>query len=167
MDSIEEAQQEADEMKKLVDSRSAKKKIRYYYLLMGMIEFHKNNYKDAEKYQTQALSLLPYSGLIYHWIGYQAVFQDALAMTYLKLGELDKTQEQYEKIVSLTEGRLSFGIIYAKSYYRLGQIFEQKGWKGKAIEQYEKFLDIWKNADPGIVEVEDAKKRLAGLKSEN
>ena len=45
----------------------------------------------------------------------------------------------------------------------LGKIFEQKAWKGKAIEHYEKFLDLWKDADPGILEVEDAKKRLAGL----
>jgi hypothetical protein len=41
----------------------------------------------------------------------------------------------------------------------------QKGYLPEAIEHYEKFLDLWKNAGPGIAEVEDARKRLAGLKS--
>lgn len=35
-----------------------------------------------------------------------------------------------------------------------------------AIKHYEKFLDFWKDADPGFQEVEDAKKRLAALKSQ-
>jgi len=35
---------------------------------------------------------------------------------------------------------------------------KEKGWEGKAIKHYEKFLHLWKNADPCIPEVEDAKK---------
>ncbi len=46
-----------------------------------------------------------------------------------------------------------------------GQIYEQQGDTAKAIEHYEKLLKLWKDADPGISEVKDAKKRLAGLKN--
>jgi hypothetical protein len=42
-------------------------------------------------------------------------------------------------------------------------VYEQKGNKRKAKANYRKFLKLWENADPGIAEVEDAKKRLAEL----
>ena len=34
---------------------------------------------------------------------------------------------------------------------------------GKAIEKYEQFHGFWKNVDPRILELEDAKKRSAEL----
>jgi len=43
------------------------------------------------------------------------------------------------------------------------KIYEQQDDKGKAIEHYDKFLTIWKDADPGIPEFEEARKRLGGL----
>jgi cytochrome c-type biogenesis protein CcmH/NrfG len=42
----------------------------------------------------------------------------------------------------------------------LGKIHEQQGDTANAIEHYEKFLDLWKDADPGIAEMEDARERL-------
>ncbi|MGD2246063.1 MAG: tetratricopeptide repeat protein [Candidatus Aminicenantes bacterium] len=61
--------------------------------------------------------------------------------------------------------RVYFGDIYAKSFYKLGQICEQLGDTTKAIEHYEKFLELWKDADSGIHEVDDVRKRLSELKN--
>jgi len=44
----------------------------------------------------------------------------------------------------------------------LGKIYEQQGNTAKAEEHYDKFLELWKDADPDIHEVKDARKRLAG-----
>jgi hypothetical protein len=46
---------------------------------------------------------------------------------------------------------------------RLLKNLAKESW-AKSIEPYEKFLSLWKDADPGIPEVKDARKRLAGLK---
>jgi len=44
------------------------------------------------------------------------------------------------------------------------QIYEKKGDNQLAIQNYEKFLDLWKDADEDLPDLIDAKKRLAKLK---
>ena len=90
---------------------------------------------------------------------------DPLAKAYYQSGDLDKALSTYEEIRSMVWATYHWGDIYVKSFYMLGKIWEQKGDGAKAIEHYEKFLELWKNADPGLPEVEDAKMKLAGLKS--
>ena len=50
-------------------------------------------------------------------------------------------------------------------HYHLGLVYEQSLWYDKARDQYEQFVNIWRNADPGIKELEDARARLARLKT--
>jgi tetratricopeptide (TPR) repeat protein len=89
-----------------------------------------------------------------------------LSRAYLKSGKLDKAVTLLESMLSkYSEGRASLGIWAVKAHYLLGLAYEQSGWTEKAIEKYQEFLEIWKNADSGIAEIEDANQRLARLKS--
>ena len=90
-------------------------------------------------------------------------YDDFTAEAFYMDGQLEEAREIYERIFNLTWGRLYWGALHTKSMYMLGKIFEQQGDRSKAIENYERFLELWKDADPGIAEVDDAKKRLAGL----
>ena len=160
---INEAQKAADELEVLIQEYQRAE--RFCLHLKGKIELERKNYSKAVLFLEKAISLLP--SQLYdaprEAHPANALFINSLGAVYYNSGDLDKAQEQYEKLISLTYGRHYYGDIYTRSFYMLGKVFEQKGRKGKAKEFYEKFLDLWKDADPGINEVEDAKKRLAAL----
>jgi tetratricopeptide (TPR) repeat protein len=163
MESIPEAQASAVEIKSLVDNWLNPKLIRYFDHLRGMIELKRGDFPAAISDFDKAVSLLDFQ---YAAIGEEhALFIGPLALAFYKSGHFDKAREQYDKITRLTTGRLYYGDIYAMSFYMLGKIAEQQGDQVRAGENYRKFLDLWKDADPGLPEVEDARKRLAGLKS--
>jgi len=155
--SIDDAQGAAYKLKELIDEGMNKNLIRNYYHLIGRIELEKENFPKAIEYLDKAINLLPFQH------SRHGLFIEALALTYFRAGDPEKAREEYEKIPNLTTGRLYYGDIYAKSFLMLGKIYEQQGQKAKAIEHYEKFLELWKDADPGIADIEDAKKRLAEL----
>jgi len=164
MKSMTEVSEIAAELRQLTQRYMSRKRIRYHYHLMGMVELENGRYAAAIDYFEKAILRLrsPYD----FFVEYHPLFIDSLALAYYKAGELARAQEQYEKIQSLTYHRIRDGDIFAKSYFMLGKIAEEKKEKPKAVEYYKTFLNLWKDADPGILEVDDARNRLAALKNQ-
>ncbi len=89
-----------------------------------------------------------------------------LARCYLAAGRLADAVQMFERaLVRYDESRALSSLEAARIHYWLGLAYEKSGWKDEAIDQYEVFLDIWKQADPGLETVEDARRRLDRLQS--
>ncbi len=159
---LDEAQRTAVQLDTLTEVGSNKNAVRQSYLLKGAIETEKGNFSSAIKLIDDAITLLPYER---EFSDIHAVFLENLADAYFRTGDLDKALETYEKITLLTVSRVQFGDVYVKSFYMLGKINQEQGDTVKAIQNYAKFIDLWKDADPGIPEIADARRRLADLKN--
>jgi len=160
---IAESARTADELKALVDEGMNKKEMRLYHHLRGMIELQKKNYSQAIEYFREANLLLSQPGELGPFTNDQAAFTESLARAYYGAGDLDQAQKEFEKIAGFSTGILYYGHVYARSLYMLGRIYQERGWNEKARDSFRKFLDLWKDADSGLPEVADARKRLANL----
>lgn len=119
-----------------------------YWQAEGMLALARNDLKAAQA-----------------WFEKDKANMYSLSYTYLERGALDKAAMVLEKgLLRYDYNRFYAPIQAAKAYYRLGLVYERSGWKDKAIQKYEEFLDLWKNSDPGLPEVADARLRLAQLK---
>jgi tetratricopeptide (TPR) repeat protein len=89
--------------------------------------------------------------------------RDALARAYHQSGRLDDAITEYERLVTFVPGEKDWHLIHPIYYFLLGKLYEEKKMPSAALENYERFLSLWKDADPGTTEVETAKERVVEL----
>lgn len=141
-----------------LDSSVYKPRKSHYYLLLGYIDYFKGNYDRAIDFIKQSIALNHPNAM------FLCESLNLLGDAYQKAERLDLAQEQYERIISLTVGKRFLGDIATPAHYKLAQIYEQKGWENKAVEQYIKFAELWQDCDPELQHfVEDAKTRIRVL----
>ncbi len=126
------------------------------FTLLGLLEYAKGNTDDALMYMAQSIATGdPFLHL--------RTITAEICLEAGRLGEavdlLEAGIARYDRVRAMTP------IWSVKAHYLLGRAYDGSGWDPKAIEQYETFLDIWKDADPGIPVLEDARDRLARLRS--
>jgi len=153
---IKKAEEIAGSLKKDIEKKDIKK-MDAYWLVASSIEKVKGNKQGALMFLEKVASEAPQIDFGTRYF---------LCQAYLETGRLAEAVSGLKKALNrFDEDRTHVPIWSVKAYYYLAQAYEKSGWKQKAIEKYQEFLDIWKDADPGISEIADAKQRLAKLRA--
>jgi tetratricopeptide (TPR) repeat protein/DNA-binding winged helix-turn-helix (wHTH) protein len=121
---------------------------RPFWYYAGLFELKRGNPAEAIENFKKALSHRPQVWNI-------DAYEDCLANAYLAVGRVDEAITEYERIVKLNPN-------YPLLHYHLAQAYERKAQRDKARAAYERFLQVWKDADRDIPEVIVANNVLSG-----
>ncbi len=83
-------------------------------------------------------------------------------LAYLQLGEGRLAAAEFQKLVD-HRGLVASDVIGALAYLQMARAQKMMGDEGSAREWYEEFLTIWKDADPDIPILKQAKAEFAKL----
>jgi tetratricopeptide (TPR) repeat protein len=152
---FEEAERTAEDLKAYILEQDDTD-IEWYWMAVGYIAVARGDYAGAVSNLEKVAEIDPDSARYPRYM---------LARSYLELGRLaDAISELDKRIHRYDFYRATIPTYVVRAHYLLGLAYEESGWNDRAIEQYEIFLEIWKDADPGIPEIDDTLERLAGLR---
>jgi tetratricopeptide (TPR) repeat protein/predicted Ser/Thr protein kinase len=93
---------------------------------------------------------IPFGGL------FDIDYRTTLARAYRMAGRFDEAANVHKEMLRIYGG-------HVLSHYELGTIYEEMKRPAEAKKEYTKFLEMWSEADKGLPQLIDARKRLAAL----
>ena len=123
------------------------------------IDFYERNYDAAlEDLQISVDAQQPVSFATLYLLG----------RSYLGAGQYEDALKAMDKMLKInTSDRIYWGPWAVTPYYYRGLVYEKLGDKTKAMADYEKLINLWRNADTDIPILDSAKQRLAMLKDKS
>lgn len=150
---------------KLGDPREAEDLNGVYYLLSSEILLAKGladkSISEFQKIARASLNLSIPVTIIARNLPFR---DDIAARAYERKGETERAIAEYERLLDFKN--TGNNLIHPLSRFRLARLYEKTGQAAKAREQYEKVLKVWKDAGPGLREVEEARSRLRALQAQ-
>jgi tetratricopeptide (TPR) repeat protein/DNA-binding winged helix-turn-helix (wHTH) protein len=127
-------------------SRGARTSLRYITYIRGSI--------SRKRGQTEA-ALEDFRATLRHRppIWATDAYEDCLGNAFLELGRFDEAIGEYERVLRLNPR-------YPLARFHLAQALEKKGESVRAGEEYRKFLEVWKDADPDLPQLTEARRKL-------
>jgi len=130
----------------------------HYYQIKSLISCYLFDENKASAYADSAFQSNPHFSKI--------LMLYPLAECQYEKGLMDKAIKSLEQLQKINDNEWCYrSTYYPKSFYLLGKIYQKKGDKNNSEKNFEIFLNLWKNADPDLPDLIDAKKRLAALKA--
>lgn len=128
-------------------SRGARGDLRTILYGQGRIELKKGRAAEAiEKFKEALSHRAPIWNI--------DAMEDCLANAYLQLGRHDEAIAEFGRILKLNPN-------YPLVHYHLAKAYEWKRQPDQARSEYERFLQIWKDADADVPEIINARKALS------
>jgi tetratricopeptide (TPR) repeat protein len=89
--------------------------------------------------------------------------RDLPARAQAARGDLHGAIQTYRRLLTAGPDQ-KFAAVYEPRYVlEMARLLNRAGDNGAAKQEYQRFLDFWKNADPGLPEVAEARKIVASL----
>jgi tetratricopeptide (TPR) repeat protein/DNA-binding CsgD family transcriptional regulator len=146
----------------LVGPASPRRLVRDYDLFTGVVELERGRYGPAVAALEKAAAALPAS---FPASAYEPLVFYTLGLAREKAGDAAGASAAFEEILREKDYRFLFGDVFPLAVLGKARAEEALGRREGAISGYRRFLELWRNADPGRPEVEEARARLRTLSS--
>ena len=89
--------------------------------------------------------------------------RDWRARVHMARGDATGAIAEYRRLLAPSADHIFIGVLEPRYVLELARLLEQVGDHEAARDEYQRFLELWKDADPDLPELTEARSRLARI----